>query len=357
MSLLQESWRKESGATILGESALEYRLLGRTGVRVSSLCLGTMTFGNEADDIASRAIMDRCVDAGINFFDTANVYNKGRTEEIVGRWLPSHRDRIVLATKAYFPVGEGPLQRGASRRHLVREAEASLRRLQTDWLDIFYIHHWDSDTALEESLGALDTLIQQGKVLYGAVSNFSAWQTVKAISVADRMGIPRPVAIQPMYNLLKRTAEIEILPMAASEGLGVCPYSPIAAGLLTGKYADGAGGRIKESAMYAERYRDEQNHAVASAFAAHAREQGYAPSALAVAWVASHPSVSSAIIGARSVEQLEETLGAATIALSEADREAITALSQSPPEATDRESMGTTLRQLDSGSHTGRPAR
>jgi len=333
---------------------LEYRLLGRTGVRVSSLCLGTMTFGNEADEAASRAIMDRCLDAGINFLDTANVYNKGRTEEIVGKWLEGRRDEIVLATKAYFPVGDGPLQRGASRRHLMREAEASLRRLRTDWLDIFYIHHWDNDTALEESLGALDTLIQQGKVFHGAVSNFSAWQTMKILATADRMGVPRPAVIQPMYNLLKRTAEIEILPMAAAEGLGVCPYSPIAAGLLTGKYAQGRGGRIKDSSMYAERYRDEQNHAIAAAFAGHAREQGHAPSALAVAWVASHPAVTSAIIGARSPEQLEETLGAADIALSEADREAISALSPAPPLATDREAMGTTLRQLDAGSHTGR---
>lgn len=340
------------------ERFLEYRLLGRTGMRVSKLCLGTMTFGNEADEAASRAIMERCFDAGINFFDTANVYNKGRTEEIVGRWVEEgRREAIVLATKAYFPVGDGPLQRGASRRHLVREAEASLRRLRTDWLDIFYIHHWDNDTALEESLGALDTLIQQGKVLYGAVSNFSAWQTMKTLAVADRLGIPRPVAIQPMYNLLKRTAEIEILPMAASEGLGVCPYSPIAAGLLTGKYAQGAGGRIKESSMYAERYKDEQNHAIAAAFADHARTHGHEPAALAVAWVASHPAVTSAIIGARSVEQLEQTLGASAISLNPAEHEAISALSPAPPEATDRESMSTTLRQLDAGSHTGQTAR
>jgi len=336
---------------------LEYRLLGRTGVRVSALSLGTMTFGNEADESVSRAIMDRCFEAGINFFDTANVYNKGRTEEIVGAWLQGKREEIVLATKAYFPVGEGPLQRGASRRHIVREAEASLRRLQTDWLDLFYIHHWDEETALEESLGALDTLIQQGKVLYGAVSNFSAWQTMKALAVAERRGLPRPAAIQPMYNLLKRTAEIEILPMAAAEGLGVCPYSPIAAGLLTGKYAQGGRGRIQDSSMYAERYRDAQNHAIAESFADYAREHGHAPSALAVAWVASHPAVTSAIIGARSLDQLEETLQAASITLDESDRNAISALSTAPPSATDREAMGTTLRQLDSGSHTGRAAR
>lgn len=332
---------------------MDYRYLGRTGLRVSSLCLGTMTFGNESDEATACAIMDRCAEVGINFLDTANVYNKGRTEEIVGRWLKGRREDFVVATKAYFPVGDGPLDRGSSRRHLVRQAEASLKRLDIDWLDIFYLHHWDDAAALEESLGALDTLIQQGKVLYGAVSNFSAWQTVKAMRVASARGFSVPVAIQPMYNLVKRTAEIEILPMAASERLGVCPYSPIAAGLLTGKYARGGAGRITESSMYAERYRDAGHHAVAEAFVRHAAERGESPAALAVAWVASHPAVSSAIIGARTVAQLEESLAAANIALSMDERDAISALSPSPPCATDRESMGTTLRQLDSGSHTG----
>ncbi len=194
---------------------MEYVYLGRTGVRVSRLCLGTMTFGNETDEAESLRIMDLALEAGINFFDTADVYNGGRTEEIVGRWLADRREDIVLASKVHFPSGKGVNDRGSSRLHIRRGVEASLRRLNTDHLDIFYLHHWDEHTDIEESLHALETLIQEGKILYGGVSNFSAWQTMKALSVARENRWAPVVAHQPQYSLLKRIAEAEEMTVSA----------------------------------------------------------------------------------------------------------------------------------------------
>jgi aryl-alcohol dehydrogenase-like predicted oxidoreductase len=315
---------------------MDYVYLAKTGVRVSELCLGTMTFGKEADEALSRAIMDRAFDAGINFFDTANIYNKGLTEEIVGRWMGKRRDDLVLASKAHFPTGDGLNDRGSSRRHVVRAVEDSLRRLQTDRLDILYLHHWDEHTALEESLAALTWLVQQGKVLYCGVSNFSAWQTMKALAIAQLRSFETPVCIQPMYNLVKRQAEVEILPMAKSEGLAVCPYSPMGGGLLSGKYQKGGTGRLRTNDMYASRYGSAHYWDTAQQFAAYAADKGLSPAALAVAWVVSHPAVTSAIIGARNLEQLNDTLGAAELKLTPEQREEISALSVAPPPATDR---------------------
>ncbi|GMW03095.1 MAG: aldo/keto reductase [Candidatus Hydrogenedentota bacterium] len=321
---------------------MDYALLGRTGVKVSNICLGTMTFGNEADEATSRAIMDRALESGINFFDTANIYNKGKTEEIVGHWLTPHRDEIVLASKVYFPAGEGINDRRSSRRHITMELENSLKRLRTDRLDILYLHHWDDDTGLEQSLAALETLMQQGKVLYGAVSNFAAWQTMKALAVATARSFNPIVCIQPQYNFLKRQAEVEILPMALAEGLGVCPYSPIAAGVLTGKYLAGETGRVHVNAMYKERYKNPEYAGVVQRFVARANEMGVKPAALAVAWVRSHPAVTSAIIGARNLNQLETALESVSIALTSIERESISALGITPPLATDRENMSVT---------------
>lgn len=316
---------------------MKYVPLARTGVHVSELCLGTMTFGNEADEPLSRAMMDRAWEAGINFFDTANIYNKGLTEEIVGRWMQPHRDRLVLASKVHFPTGDDVNERRSSRRHILLEVEKSLKRLQTDRLDILYLHHWDTETALEESLRALELLVQQGKAIYVGLSNFSAWQTVKALAVARELNLSPAVCVQPMYNLVKRQAEVEILPMAQHEGLSVFPYSPIAAGLLTGKYNRGESGRIKTVQMYIERYKDESYLDIAEKFAAYARERGLTPSALAVAWVGSHPAVTSPIIGARTMDQLNQALEAVDIAITPEMRAEISALSPTPPLATDRE--------------------
>jgi aryl-alcohol dehydrogenase-like predicted oxidoreductase len=325
---------------------MRYSYFGKTGVQVSEVCLGTMTFGKEADEKISVAMMDRAVEAGVNFFDTANIYNKGITEEIIGRWIRPHREGIVLASKVHFPTGPGPNDRGSSRRHIIRAVEDCLGRLQTDWLDVLYLHHWDEHTALEQTLSTLTSLVEQGKVLYCGVSNFSAWQTIKSVAMAESNGFAPITCIQPMYNLVKRQAEVEILPMAASEGLAVCVYSPIAAGLLTGKYQRGETGRIKENAMYAERYRNPVYMETAADFVAYALTKGYSPSALANAWVVSHPAVTSTIVGARNVEQLDDALGCADITLTPEQRAEITALSIDPPLATDRENPKIALDML-----------
>ncbi|MCL4218756.1 MAG: aldo/keto reductase, partial [Candidatus Hydrogenedentes bacterium] len=268
---------------------MKYSYLSNTGVQVSRVCLGTMTFGKEADEKTSVALMDKALEHGINFLDTANIYNKGLTEEIVGRWLGPHRNDVVLASKAHFPTGDGVNERGSSRRHIMMAVEASLKRLKTDWLDMLYLHHWDEYTAVDESFAAMATLVEQGKLRYAAVSNFSAWQTMKTLAVCERRGYPRPVALQPMYNLVKRQAEVEILPMAQSENVAVCPYSPIAAGLLTGKYLSEESGRIRENDMYSKRYGEAMYFEVARQFAAFAAKGGYSPAALAAAWTLGHP--------------------------------------------------------------------
>jgi aryl-alcohol dehydrogenase-like predicted oxidoreductase len=295
-----------------------------------------MTFGKEADEAASKAIMDRALEVGINFFDTANVYNKGLTEEILGRWMGEKRERIVLASKAYFAIGDDVNDRGSSRRHIFQTVEQSLQRLRTDRLDILYLHHWDEHTAIEESLSALTQLVQQGKVLYVGVSNFSAWQIMKAVGVARHKGFAPVAAVQPMYNLLKRQAEVEILPMAQSEGLAVFPYSPMGGGYLSGKYQAGKAGRMDENAMYKSRYGNPVYREVSDRFVEYARTHGTAPAALAVAWVLAHPAVTAAIVGARDLDQFNETLASAEIALLAEEREEISALSVAPPPATDR---------------------
>lgn len=333
---------------------MNYRLMGRTGVRVSELCLGTMTFGNEADEQTAFAIMDRALDVGINHFDTANIYNQGRTEEIVGRWMKAYRDSIVLASKVFFPMGNGVNDCRSSRRHILASVEQSLRRLQTDRLDILYLHHWDNETALEESLGAMDTLVQQGKVHYVGLSNFAAWQVVKAEHVSREHGFASVVCIQPMYNLVKRIVEVEILPMAQHENLAVFPYSPIGSGLLSGKYLKGGSGRIHESAMYAERYKADEYKRISGEFVALARKHGWSPAALAVAWVGHHPAVTAPIIGARNMDQFNDTLQCLDIDMTDALWEKISAIAGEPPLATDREPMGATLAQVKSGSHTGK---
>ncbi|MDA0700528.1 MAG: aldo/keto reductase, partial [bacterium] len=282
---------------------MDHHLLGRTGVRVSRLCLGTMAFGGDADEAESARMYAAARDAGVDFFDTANVYNQGRAEEVLGRLMAGERDRLVVTSKVFGRMGDGPNDRGLSRRHVVREVEASLRRLGTDRLDVYFVHQFDRDTPIEETLHALDDLVRRGLVLYPAVSNWSAWQIAKALGVSARESWARFEVIQPMYNLVKRQVEVEILPLAASEGLGVIPYSPLAAGVLLGRYRRGVqaeGGRLVENPMYAKRYARELESDVAERFVAYAAERGIHPATLAVAWVGSHPAVTAPIVGARS---------------------------------------------------------
>ncbi len=318
---------------------MKYVRLGRTGLEISELCLGTMTFGNESDEKGARAIMDDAFDRGINFFDCAHNYNKGVTEEIVGRWLGPHRDEIILTTKFYFPFGGGRNDEGLSRRNIIASMERSLKRLQTDRVDILYLHHWDENTSLEESLRAVNTLIEQGKVLYLGISNFAAWQVEKAVGLAALHNLTVPVCIQPMYSLVKRQAEVELLPLAAHEGLAVFPYNVIGAGLLTGKYLRGETGRLTETEMYRQRYSNPAYAEIAERFVNYARAHHVSPAALAVAWVMAHPAVTASIIGARNLDQFHDTLACTDLQLSEDQREEIAALSYTPPHATDRESM------------------
>ena len=323
---------------------MEYRFLGRTGVRLSRLSLGTMSFA--ADEDTAAALFDRCLEAGINHFDTADVYGGGRSEEILGALIARAdcRDRVVIASKAYFPTGPGPNARGSSRYHLVRSAEVSLRRLGTDRIDVYYLHRFDDETALEETFRALDDLVRRGLVLYPALSNFAAWQVMKALGVCAAGRLAPPVCVQPMYNLVKRQVEVEILPMCRSEGLGVIPYSPTGGGLLTGKFATGerpASGRLVDNKAYRYRYGAADYYQVAERFAALARERGHHPAALAIAWVAANPAVTSVLLGARTLEQLEPLLGALAIPMDDELGAAIGALAPAPPPATDRNEEGT----------------
>ncbi len=314
------------------------RPLGKTGVKVSSVALGTMSFGGDSDEATSAAVWRAARDAGVNFIDTADVYNEGRSEEIVGRLMRGERDEIVLATKAYFPTGKGPNARGSSRYHLVRAVEASLRRLATDRIDVYYLHRFDDDTDLEASLRALDALVTSGKVLYPACSNFAAWQVAQALGVAALERFAPIVAVQPMYNLVKRTAEIELLPMAQALGVAVVPYSPTGGGLLTGKYTGGKPehGRLVDWKMYEARYGDPAMFDIAAKFTALAAELGQHPVTLALAWVTSHPAVTSVLAGGRHVEQLAPAFAAQDVELDRATRDRISALTPPVPPATDR---------------------
>lgn len=313
--------------------------LGRTGVRVSEICLGTMTFGHEADEAESFRIMDAAFEAGVNFFDTADIYTRGESERIIGRWLKDRGRDVILASKVHFPASKELNDRGNSRLHIVRGVEGILKRLQRDCLEILYLHHWDDHTAIEESLAAMTDLRAQGKILYCAVSNFSAWQTMKTIAAAERGGYAPIVLLQPQYNLVKRQAEVEILPLAKDQHLAVCPYSPIAAGLLSGKYQRKEEGRIHVNPNYTERYRNAAYWETSDRFVAFAEEHGHHPAALAVAWVLHHPQVTAPIIGARNLEQLQIALSAVDIPMNREFRDQITDLSIDPPLATDREKI------------------
>lgn len=318
---------------------MEYRTLGSTGVKVSALCFGTMSFGGDADEATSAAMFHRCREVGVNFFDCANVYQKGRSEEILGSLIADCRDEVVITSKAYFPMGPDVNARGAHRRHLMRAVEGSLKRLDTETIDVYFIHRFDDDTPLEETVRALDDLVRQGKILYPAASNFAAWQVAKALGIAALHDWARFEVLQPMYNLVKRQAEVEILPLAQSEGLGVIPYSPLGGGLLTGKYGVGKRpekGRLVSNEMYQKRYDDDWVYETAEDFTAFAQKNGYNPVSLAVAWVGSHPGVTAPIIGARNVDQLNGSLGALEIDMTAELRAAVSALSVEPPPATDR---------------------
>jgi aryl-alcohol dehydrogenase-like predicted oxidoreductase len=303
---------------------MDYVNLGKSGVKVSRLAFGCMTFGNEAEEEESIRMVNIAFDNGINFFDTSNSYSKGRSEEILGKALEGKRNEVVIATKVFNPVGEGPNDRGCSRYHIVRAVEDSLRRLKTDRIDLYQLHRFDPEVPLEESLRVLDDLVRSGKVVYIGCSNFVTRQLIKALGISKTLGLYSFVSIQPMYNILKREVETELLPLCLKQGIGVIPYNPLAGGFLTGKYKPGAsppaGTRLGDHSSYRDRYLSDKNFQRTSRFLDVAKQWGLHPIALAIAWVASHPAVTSPIIGARNEEQLRETLKLSNVTISAQER-------------------------------------
>ena len=303
--------------------------LGRTGLTVSRLALGTMTFGLQTDEAVSHRILDHATDSGIIFLDTADVYplggtieTAGRTEEIIGRWLhakgANRRSQFILATKAANKVGPNSWDQGNSRKHLLDAIDASLRRLQTDYVDLYQLHHDDRETPLDESLEALDVIVRSGRARYIGVSNFLAYRLARAIGRAELHKLTRLVSVQPRYSLLFREIERELLPLAAEEGLGVIPYNPLAGGLLTGKYKAGAKPEDNTrftlgtaGSMYQDRYWNERSFATVAQLHQLADEAGVPLATLAVAWVMANPLISAPLLGASRPEQLDATIAAA----------------------------------------------
>jgi aryl-alcohol dehydrogenase-like predicted oxidoreductase len=321
---------------------MDYRQLGHSGLRVSSLTLGTMTFGGrdrfalvgETDVAGATRQVDMCLDRGVNFIDTADVYSTGVCEEIVGQTIKGRRDRVLIATKARMPMGDGPNDAGLSRHHLIDGCEASLRRMGIDHIDLFQVHEWDGQTPLEETMEALDSLVRSGKVRYVGVSNFAGWQVMKALGIADRHGYQRFVTQQIYYSLEARDAEYELVPLAIDQDLGILVWSPLAGGLLSGKFRRSDKGLEGSRALtdWAEPpVRDPEKlldtiEVLVEVGEAH----GVSAAQVALAWLMGRPGVVSLIIGARTDEQLEDNLGAAELQLSDEERARIEEVSRPP---------------------------
>jgi aryl-alcohol dehydrogenase-like predicted oxidoreductase len=297
---------------------MQHKRLGNTGLMVSELCLGCMTFGQEADEETSRELVGRFLEARGNFVDTADVYSDGLSEEITGRALKGVRDDLVLATKVRFPMGEGPNDAGLSRKHIVQGCEDSLRRLGTDYLDLYQVHCWDSATPLEETLSALTDLVRSGKVRYIGVSNFTGWQLMKSLAVSEDNGFEKFVCLQPQYSLVERNIEREILPVCVEEGLGVIPWSPLGGGFLSGKYRrdeeppedSRIAGAAESMEEHWERRAIDRNWATLDAVGGISEETGKSYAQISLNWLLRQRGVTSPIIGARTLEQLEVNLGA-----------------------------------------------
>jgi aryl-alcohol dehydrogenase-like predicted oxidoreductase len=318
---------------------MQYTTLGSTGFNVSRLCMGVMTFGRESDEPTSAAMFARCREAGINFFDCANVYAGGESERIVGRLIAGCRDDLVVTSKVGMKMGDGPGQSGLGRAHVMQQIDDSLSRLGVDCLDVYFAHQFDPDTPVEQTLRAFDDIVKAGKARALGVSNYAAWQIAKARGICAAEGLAMFEVMQPMYSLVKRQAEVELLPLAEAENMGVISYSPLGGGVLTGKYSGGARPddvRLTRQDNYAKRYSEAAYFDIADAFVAHAAERGVHPATLAVAWVMHHPAITAPIIGARTLEQLEPSLAAADLDLTDTWRDEISDLSIEPPPATDR---------------------
>ncbi len=318
---------------------MDFKTLGRTGLKVSELCFGTMSFGGDANEEESEDMYKACREAGINFFDCADAYSKGKAETILGKLIRSERDELIITSKCFNPMTDDINSGGGNRRHILSAVEASLQRLGTDRLDVMFMHRWDAHVPLEETLRALEQLVSDGKVLYLGASNWSAWQVAKSIGISEMRGWPRIDVLQPMYSLVKRQVESEIFPLAREENLGVITYSPIGGGLLSGKYGiknRPDQGRIMDKKEYTNRYGEKWVFEVAEKFTAFASDKGHHPVSLAVAWAAKHPDLTCPIIGARNLEQLQPSLNSTEIDMSDELHVEIAALSRTPAHATDR---------------------
>jgi aryl-alcohol dehydrogenase-like predicted oxidoreductase len=310
---------------------MQHRLLGRTGVRVSPLCLGTMMFGGPTAAADSIRIINKALDAGINFVDTADMYSTGESERIVGQALTGRREKIVLATKGRHKMGDSPNDLGASRLHLRQALDASLSRLRTDYIDLYYVHAPDYDTPIDETLRFLDDAVRQGKILYPACSNFRAWRICEALWTSDKLGLARFAAVQPLYNLVNRDIEVELLPLCQEHKLAAVSYSPLARGILTGKYKPGEefpeGSRAsRNDKRMREAELREESLAISQKLADHCREKGAAPSQFALAWCLANPIMTSIILGPRTQEQLEDNLAALSVEITAADEDFVDSL-------------------------------
>jgi aryl-alcohol dehydrogenase-like predicted oxidoreductase len=313
---------------------MEYRRMGRTGLKVSELCLGTMTFGHSTDEAEARRIVDLAREAGVNFFDTANSYGNAQSEVLLGKALKGRRREAVVATKFCNPMGPGPNDSGMSRVHIMQAIEDSLQRLQMEYVDLYYIHHVDTQTPLEEMLQALDHLVHQGKVRYIASSNYQAWRLMEALWISESRGLARFECYQPQYSLVVRDIEQELIPLCQHKGLGVVAWSPLAGGFLSGKYRPGertvSGTRSEEQWAYPQRYFAANADATLKGLLEVAGEMGRTPAQVALRWVLEQPAITSAIIGARTVEQARDNLQAGYFSLEASALERLNAISHLP---------------------------
>ena len=304
---------------------MEYVNLGRTGVKVSRICLGCMSFGNDAawkvELDQAQKLVKKAIDLGINFFDTANVYSSGRSEEITGECLKDYRDKVIVATKVYFPMGEGPNNSGLSRRHILQQSKASLKRLGMDCIDLYQIHRWDYNTSIEETMRALNEVVHRGYAHYIGASSMFAWQFLKALYTSERLGLERFVSMQNHYNLLYREEEREMIPLCKEEGIALIPWSPLARGFLTGKYKRGEDpktSRYEGDKYLAERYFRAEDFEVVDTVVAVAKEKNVSPAQVALAWLL-HKGVTAPIVGATKIEHIDEAVEALNIRLTAED--------------------------------------
>ena len=313
---------------------MDYRRLGRCGLKVSEICLGTMTFGHGTDTNEAERIVSDALDAGVTFFDTADSYSDGASETMLGRSLGARRREAVVATKVFNPMGPGPNDSGMSRVHIMNAVEDSLRRLATDYIDLYYIHHVDVQTPLEEMLRAFDDLVRQGKVRYLACSNYEAWRLMEALWISDSKGLARFEAYQPQYSLVVRDIEEELVPACDFKGVGMVVWSPLAGGYLSGKYHPGersvTGARSAENWAFPSRYFHPKHEAILAELLAVAQDLGRSPAQVAIRWVLDQPMVSSAIVGARTAAQLRDTLVACGWELSREARSRLDDISALP---------------------------